>query len=374
MSVRLTRALAAFVLGGLVLLTVPASAQEQVCYPPPCAPGVSDSTVEPGGDMTATSGSGSFTPGEVVEYGVESTYQRLGEVKADASGAAVATFSVPTDLEVGGHHVVFTSVLTGKQVRVPFTLVAVPATPTEAGSGLPDGIVEVLAVALATALLSTLATRLVLVRRHRRREAELSERLRRVALQDPLTGLAGRALLDDRISLALRQRVREVDTGAAVLRLDLDGFTAVNEALGSEVGDRVLAEVARRLETIARQGDTVARLGGDSFAVLLLDVDVDQAVAVADRVASEIRQAVDMDAAQVTPAGSIGIALSDGSQDSATLLAQADFSLYEAKRHTPGGHKVFGADDVEALGVRQDRRSEPAGNAGAGCSWTTSGA
>ena len=372
MSVRLTRALAALLLGGLVVLTAPASAQEQICYPPPCVAGVSDSTVEPGGQMTATSGSGSFTPGEVVEYGVESTYQRLGETKADASGAAVATFAVPTNLETGGHHVVFTSVLTGKQVRVPFELVAAP--PAAPGGGLPNGLVAMVAAALAAALLAALATRLFLVRRYRRREEVLSERLLEATLQDPLTGLAGRALFDDRIGHALRQRVRDADTGAAVLRLDLDGFTAVNEALGAETGDRVLTEVARRLEAIARQGDTVARLGGDSFALLLHDVDVEEAVAVAERVAREIRQTVDVDAVHVIPAGSIGIAVADGSQDSATLLEQADFSLYEAKHHTPGGYRVFGADDVEALEVHHDRRGEPAGNAGAGCSWTTTGA
>lgn len=371
MSVRASRAVVTVVMGGLLLLAAPASAQQDACYPPPCAPGISDGTVEPGGEVTVTSGAGSYTAEEDVEYGVQSTYQRLGEEKADASGAAVVTFRMPSNLDVGRHHVVFTSMLTGKQVRVPFDLVAASSPRTGASSGVPDLLLEAVALIVAATLLATLTTRVLLGRRYRRHLAELTERLRHASMHDPLTGLPTRALLEDRIAMALQQRVHSIDRGVAVLRLDLNGVHSINEALGRDAGDTVLSAVAGRLVALARQGDTVARLDGDQFALMLADVDVEEAVTVADRLAREIGLTVDVDAARVTPAGSIGIVLSDGSQSATTLLEQADMSLSEAKRHPQGGHRVFGSEERAAVLAHRERVAEPVGSPTPGGSrWT----
>lgn len=118
------RSFAALVLAAVAVLA-PASAAfaQDACYPPPCSPGISDTTSQPGQAVTVTSGTSSYDPGEPVEYGVRSTYQRLGETTADASGAAVATFDMP-GLPAGGHHVIFTSLRDGHQVRVRFSMSA----------------------------------------------------------------------------------------------------------------------------------------------------------------------------------------------------------------------------------------------------------
>lgn len=351
----ITAALAALLMSGLALLAAPlASAQEQLCYPPPCTSSISDDTPEPGEEMTVSSGPGSFTPGETIEYGVESTYQRLGETKADAAGAAIATFAVPTNLELGGHHVVFTSVLTGNQVRVRFTLVGAPAALQSNGLGLG----AVTALALGAALLAAFATGGVLLRRQRHQIAALTARLRPAPLHDPLTGLPTSVLLHDRIEHALAQRIRRADTGVAVLRLGLDaGATAV---AGQSSDDRVLVEVARRLEGAVRHGDTLARLSGGEFALVLADVDIDVALAVADRVTASLAVPVELGTSQVTTAASIGIALSDGSQDGTTLLDQAEIALREAELHAPGSHRLFGGAREGASPAPEDRSGSAA--------------
>lgn len=329
----ITAALTALLMGGLVLLGAPlVSAQEQFCYPPPCTSSISDDTVAPGDELTVSSGPGSFTPGETIEYGVESTYQRLGEVRADATGAAVVTFAMPTNLELGRHHVVFTSLLTGKQVRVPFTLISAPAAAPAGGLGL----LALVALAVGVALLAAVVTGGVLLRRQRQQLAALTERLRPAPLHDPLTGLPAAVLLHDRIQHALAQRIRGADTGVAVLRLDLDA------GAGQGVDDRVLTEVARRLESVARPADTVAHLGRGQFALVLPDLDHDVAATFANRVTQSLATPVDLGTTQVPPTASIGIAVSDGSQDGGTLLEQAETALRRAKIPSPGSPQVAG--------------------------------
>src|SRR6478609_2789152 len=104
--------------------------------------------------------------------------------------------------------------------------------------------------------------------------------LERMALYDPLTGLANRTLLGDRI----RQANLGTERGArppCVLVLDLDEFKTVNDGLGHSAGDRILIDVARRLTSVVRETDTVARLGGDEFAILMPDISEDDALRVA---------------------------------------------------------------------------------------------
>lgn len=136
----LTRILAVLALATVALLA-PASAAvaQDVCYPPPCAPGISDSTVVSGQTVTVTSGTGSYQPGELVEYGIlsaDGTDLPLGQATADASGAVRATFQMP-DLPPGTYSVLFTSTVDGRQVRVPFTVPAGLA-PGAGGGVVPE--------------------------------------------------------------------------------------------------------------------------------------------------------------------------------------------------------------------------------------------
>ncbi len=169
-------------------------------------------------------------------------------------------------------------------------------------------------------------------------EAELSAR----ALHDPLTGLANRALFNDRLDQALRRATRR-HARPAVLYLDLDTFKAVNDTLGHTAGDQVLVEAARRLRTVLRPGDTAARLGGDEFGVLIEDTtDAAEAVAVADRIRSALQAPFQVAGRDLHVSASVGIVRSDSrTDDPVALLRNADIAMYEAKREARGGHQVF---------------------------------
>jgi len=160
----------------------------------------------------------------------------------------------------------------------------------------------------------------------KRIEAELAHR----ALHDPLTRLPNRALLSDRLRLAL-SRLRRTQTCLAVLFLDLDGFKAINDTLGHAAGDQFLCEVADRLRGVLRGGDTAARLGGDEFVVLCEDVaGIDEARAIAARVVNEVPGGV-----------SVGISLAiDGTEDPEAVVRAADAAMYVAKRSGGGRFEV----------------------------------
>ena len=157
----------------------------------------------------------------------------------------------------------------------------------------------------------------------------------RLALRDPLTGLPNRDLLDDRITQALA-RSRRTHEPFALLVVDLDGFKGVNDVRGHEVGNTVLRAIARRLEAVVRETDTVARVGGDEFVVLSLGTGEDEeAAALAGRIRQAIRRAYKVDGALVELDASIGWALfpNDGLTPS-ELIAQADGQMYATKRDT----------------------------------------
>jgi diguanylate cyclase (GGDEF)-like protein/PAS domain S-box-containing protein len=167
------------------------------------------------------------------------------------------------------------------------------------------------------------------VTERRRFEADLAYQ----ATHDSLTGLPNRALLLDHLELALARAERD-NRVVALLFLDLDRFKSVNDTLGHNVGDELLAQAARLLTSVVRPSDTVARLGGDEFVILCDDVeDQDYAEAVARRVAAAIesRPFLVGDTELVITA-SIGIALSSGGQaHPEALLRDADAAMYRAK-------------------------------------------
>jgi diguanylate cyclase (GGDEF)-like protein/PAS domain S-box-containing protein len=168
-----------------------------------------------------------------------------------------------------------------------------------------------------------------------RRRAE--DRLRQQATHDPLTGLPNRALLAAQLAQALREARRTGDC-VALLLVDLDDFKEVNDALGHDAGDRLLAAFAGRLRTEVRECDTIARLGGDEFALLLTtDADVRGASAVAERVLAVAERPFDVDGLHLRTRASVGVAVyPDHATDAASLSARADVAMYLAKRSGQG--------------------------------------
>ncbi len=161
-----------------------------------------------------------------------------------------------------------------------------------------------------------------------------AERIYRLAHHDPLTGLANRALLRERIAEAI-DRSQRTGSQMSVLCLDLDGFKAVNDVHGHGAGDRLLCEVAARLGRGVRESDTVARLGGDEFVVLQTDdVEPEAANAVAERLVEMLGAPYDLGFGDMQSAvtASVGVARYPiHGDDSETLLHNADTALYQAK-------------------------------------------
>jgi diguanylate cyclase (GGDEF)-like protein len=171
------------------------------------------------------------------------------------------------------------------------------------------------------------------------------ERLQHEALHDALTGLPNRTLFLDRLEQALRRaRRRGPDSGAAVLFLDLDRFKVVNDSLGHHAGDELLQSVALRLDAALRPGDTVARMGGDEFTVLLEDVsDPREASIVAERVLATLADPFPIAGRELHVSGSIGIALAGPEVDPEELIRDADVAMYRAKADGKARHAVFDA-------------------------------
>ncbi|MCW2610894.1 MAG: domain S-box-containing protein/diguanylate cyclase protein [Cryptosporangiaceae bacterium] len=169
---------------------------------------------------------------------------------------------------------------------------------------------------------------------------ELERELAHQAFHDSLTGLANRALFRDR----LEQSLTGPDAATfAVLFCDLDDFKTVNDGLGHPAGDELLRVVTARIQESLRPGDTAARLGGDEFAVLLRGpVAVEEACAVAQRILDALARPLVLHGAEITPAASIGIAMSDaGPGAAATLMSNADLALYVAKNAGKRQYAVF---------------------------------
>ena len=175
-------------------------------------------------------------------------------------------------------------------------------------------------MSFARAVANTLATALARLRGE--------ERMRHEALHDPLTGLANRTLLRDRLEHALARSQRE-GSATAVLFIDLDRFKQLNDAYGHAAGDAALTELGRRLRMAVRPGDTVARLGGDEFVVVCEEVDEETALAVGRRLQDAIRLPFTAGKAEHRLSASIGIAL--GHADPDALLGNADAATYRAK-------------------------------------------
>jgi diguanylate cyclase (GGDEF)-like protein len=172
---------------------------------------------------------------------------------------------------------------------------------------------------------------------------QIEEQLRHNAFHDGLTDLANRALFMDHLQLALARAKRHEDYQFAVLFLDLDRFKVINDSLGHIVGDKLLVGIARRLETAMRPGDTVSRLGGDEFTVLLDDLrDTGEARTVAERLLRELAMPYNLGGHEVFITVSIGIAISATNyQRPEEMLRDADTAMYRAKQLGKARYEVF---------------------------------
>jgi diguanylate cyclase (GGDEF)-like protein/PAS domain S-box-containing protein len=158
---------------------------------------------------------------------------------------------------------------------------------------------------------------------------------------DPLTGLPNRNLLHDRVTNAIHAATRK-KTHVAVLFLDIDHFKNVNDSLGHSTGDKLLVEVGKRLQAAVRESDTVARIGGDEFVLVLADAEAAEAAAVAVKLLELVSKPhqIGIHALAVTP--SIGIAMfpEDGA-DYGMLYQHADTAMYRAKQDGRNGYRFF---------------------------------
>ena len=177
------------------------------------------------------------------------------------------------------------------------------------------------------------------------RTAELQDaqaRAQHLADHDPLTGLPNRRLLEDRLrqALALGQRHR---SQTAVMFVDLDRFKTINDSLGHAVGDALLREVAGRLVTQLRTGDTICRIGGDEFVVVLPEIKRSSDLAqVAQKVIEQLSQPVTIEERELVVTPSIGISVfPDDGRDAETLIRNADAAMYHAKELGRANYQFF---------------------------------
>jgi diguanylate cyclase (GGDEF)-like protein len=214
----------------------------------------------------------------------------------------------------------------------------------------------------ALRMLAHLATTCLVVEEDRSRARNAQHELAHRAMHDPLTGLTMRWVLLEQLQHALSRMARRPET-VAVLFIDLDGLKYVNDTLGHRAGDQLLVTCAVRFQTALREGDMLARMGGDEFVVLLEDLSArEEAVAVAKRILAALLPAVMIDGHPVQPSVSIGIAVADSPNTTPeALITHADAAMYRAKRAGPGRFKTFDPDlYVEDL-ARHEIREQLAG-------------
>lgn len=227
------------------------------------------------------------------------------------------------------------------------------------------------ATLLITALLLVLAVvtrQFLMADENRRLLATVAEQ----AFRDPLTKLANRALFQDRLSHAVALQIRD-GRSVAVLSIDLDDFKLVNDSLGHPSGDALLKAVAERIVDCVGAGDTVARVGGDEFAVLIED-GPEPSLVVAHRIFDAFDAPFTVDGQDVFMRPSVGVASGaahgDPEASADTLLKHADLAMYAAKRSQHGGVAAYTTDmqliDVREVDPPRDRDIAPRRNGSAG--------
>ncbi|NIJ68651.1 bifunctional diguanylate cyclase/phosphodiesterase [Xanthomonas sp. 60] len=181
-----------------------------------------------------------------------------------------------------------------------------------------------------------------------------NDKLVQAALHDPLTQLPNRSLLQDRIEQTL-EKARRRGHRVAVMFCDLDGFKAVNDAYGHQLGDRLLVGVSERVARLLRPQDTLARLGGDEFVVVLAIDEPEDAVVVAERIIAAVSEPFLIDAAELQVSASLGIALyPEDATSERELMGHADAAMYHTKQSGRNGYTFF-MPSMQASANRQLR-------------------
>lgn len=219
-------------------------------------------------------------------------------------------------------------------------------------------LVERVAPVMGASLLLIFAIVTILLRHVRQGtlRLEASEaQAQHLAFHDSLTGLANRALFDDRLAHQLAH-ARAASTSLALLYLDLDGFKNVNDTLGHPAGDELIRRVGTRLAALVRSTDLVARVGGDEFAIIQCDIEGPaEAEILCMRIVEEISRPIDIAGTQARVGVSIGIAMGPADAGERTELARkADIALYEAKSAGKGRYTFF----AEGMDASLRRRKE----------------
>lgn len=187
-------------------------------------------------------------------------------------------------------------------------------------------------------------------------------KMENLAFYDPLTGLSNRRLFKDRLDKAVTESKRR-GSFVALLFLDLDQFKRINDSLGHDAGDQLLIEIATRLKNSVRETDTVSRIGGDEFTVLLTDNDSSYGVRhIAEKILKNLGQPMSLKGQDIINTVSIGITLAptDG-DDGNTLMRNADMAMYQAKAMGRNNFQFFSEDMnkemMEYLGIEKDLRA-----------------
>lgn len=171
---------------------------------------------------------------------------------------------------------------------------------------------------------------------------DLQARLMHDALHDALTTLPNRTLFLDRLQIVLNQSKRSRGCPGVVVFLDLDNFKLINDSLSHEVGDRVLVKVAERLQENLREGDTVARFGGDEFVILLEQLaDSNEAISIVHRVLESFREPFQVEGQSLRTSASAGMVFLPGDGSGSDLLRDADAAMYRAKHDRQGDLVIF---------------------------------
>ena len=180
---------------------------------------------------------------------------------------------------------------------------------------------------------------------------QLEQKLEEMATHDFLTGLPNRVLLLDRFTIAAALAHRN-KARLAVMSLDLDKFKTINDTLGHDAGDQVLKVISTRLTGIIRASDTLARVGGDEFILVMLETNhMEDATAIAQKILDSFTEPLLIDGHQLHLSTSIGIAIyPEDAQDLETLTKKSDAAMYYSKGHGRNQFKFFGDGDVRIGG------------------------